>query len=251
LESDLAAWRKTLGEFEALGALAPDPAATPGQGRGDESTTPRLADLERLHQEVHRDDPAPTTENEHQAATIFAVAKQVVVSLINDGVGLRTLELALLYHWLRLATLNRGYDDDRLELLTTDLDRVIRLLVTELKSVAGDLQDDGPSPTMVALGKTVEALRDAHPLNETPLPRDEIERQTDKAMRALFSFNADCLKKELHPGLLESAMLYYWLRSSTLAGGVQEDFFQKLERHWPVVVKRVGVMIERLLNTSP
>ncbi len=51
----------------------------------------------------------PADEWERQAAHIFTGAQRILLELINEHVGLRTLELGLLYNWLRLATLNRGY----------------------------------------------------------------------------------------------------------------------------------------------
>jgi hypothetical protein len=38
------------------------------------------------------------------------------------------------------------------------------------------------------------------------------------------------------------AMLYYWLKASTVTASVDERFCQKLERHWPAVAKRIGQM---------
>ena len=55
-----------------------------------------------------------------------------------------------------------------------------------------------------------------------------------------------CLDAGVHPGLIERVFLYYWLRASTINANVPERFFQKLERHWDVVVERVGIFVDQL-----
>ena len=66
-------------------------------------------------------------------------------------------------------------------------------------------------------------------------------------MSALYNFSAECLAQEMYPGLLENAMLYYWLRSFSMSVQMPEAVFQKLERQWPVVVQRIGDMTDTML----
>jgi len=208
-----------------------------------------IDDIARRHREIHENEPLPANEREHQAVAIFSGLQRTLLELINENVGLRTLELALLYNWLRLATLNRGYDDNHFNRFSGDLGRVMERLVTELKALEAELDDEGPTLVMALIGTKIQQLRDRFsPIAEANLPRPEIERQTAKTTAALFGFTAECLQKQMHPGLLESAMLYYWLRASTVTAQVEERFFQKLERHWPVVVERVGALTDRMLK---
>ncbi len=205
--------------------------------------------IAKLHREIHDSQPVPADEWERQAAYIFAGTQQVLLELITNHVGLRTLELGLFYNWLRLATLSRGYDENHFSTFAGHLEMVMKRLVTELKGLEAELDDEGPTASMATIGTKIQQLRDLlGPIDDTDLPRHEIERQTAVTMKALFGFTAECLKKKMHPGLLESAMLYHWLRASTVTASVSERFFQKLERHWPAVVRRVGQMTDRLLK---
>ena len=191
----------------------------------------------------------PADEWERQAAHIFNGTQRILLELIYDNVGLRTLELGLLYNWLRLATLNRGYDENHFSTFAGNLEMVMKRLVTELKVLEAELDDEGLTVAMAEIGMKIQQLRDWFgAIDDTNLPRHQIERQTAQTMEALFGFTAECLDKGMHPGLLESAMLYYWLRASTVIASVDERFFQKLERYWPVVVKRVGQMTSRMLK---
>jgi len=208
-----------------------------------------IDEIATLHHQIHEHEPVPADELERQAAHIFNGAQRILLELINDNVGLRTLELGLLYNWLRLATLNRGYDEDHFSTFAGNLEMVMKRLVTELKALEAELDDEGPTAAMAELGANIQQLRELFgAIDDVDLPRHQIERQTAQTMEALFGFTAECLDKEMHPGLLESAMLYYWLRASTITASVDERFFQKLERHWPAVVKRIGQMTSQMLK---
>jgi hypothetical protein len=52
--------------------------------------------------------------------------------------------LVLLYNWLRLATLNRGYDEDHFGRLAADLGTVMRRLVGEMKALEADVLRSSP-----------------------------------------------------------------------------------------------------------
>ena len=210
---------------------------------------PIIKDIAKLHGEIHAHDPAPKNERERQVAYILPNMQRILLELNQKHVGPRTLELSLLYNWLRLATLNRGYAEKHFTRFANRLDMVTQKLVHELKILEAELEDEGPSPAMDKLGGKVQQLRDLFgAVSQGDLPRHEVSRQTDLAVRAFFGFTAECLDKGMHPGLLESAMLYYWLRVSTITANIPERFFQKLERQWPTVVERVGIMTDTMLR---
>lgn len=204
--------------------------------------------IAKLHREIHENEPLPADEHQRQAAEIFNGTQQLLLELIHSSVNQSTLELALLYNWLRLATLNRGYDENHFNRFSADLGGVTERLITELKALEAELEDEGPTEAMAEIGTKIQQLRDMFGQVDANLPKGEIQRQTAKTTAALFGFTAFCLQKGMHPGLLESAMLYYWLRASTVTANVDERFFQKLERHWPTVVSRVGEMTDEMLR---
>ena len=156
----------------------------------------------KLHHEIHDSSPLPVNERERQAAYIFFGTQRTLLALTHDHVGLRTLELGLLYNWLRLATLNRGYDENHFNKLSGNLGTVMKQLVAELKALEASLDDEEPAAAMTEIGIKIQQLRDLFsPIDAGDLPREEIERQTVKTMEALFGFTAKCLQKQMHPGL--------------------------------------------------
>jgi len=94
-----------------------------------------IKDISNLHRKIHADEALPANEMERQAAYIFSNTQRILMELIYDNVGFRTLELGLLYNWLSLATLNRGYDDQHFYKYSTQPDMVMQRLVNELKTL--------------------------------------------------------------------------------------------------------------------
>jgi hypothetical protein len=54
----------------------------------------RIAEVRRLYHHIHRDDPLPQNEREHQAAFVPTRMQQMVLDLLMQGVTPTTLELA-------------------------------------------------------------------------------------------------------------------------------------------------------------
>jgi hypothetical protein len=75
---------------------------------------------------------------------------------------------------------------------------------------------------------------------------EERYRHTELTNREIFRLTRECLAKPINPALIESASLYYWVRVSTINAAVPEVFFQKLERHWPEVLKGVERFVKGL-----
>ncbi len=213
---------------------------------------PLIAEISRLHRAIHRHDPPATDDRERQAAIVMNGAQRVMLELIVQSVHMATLETALFFHWLRLATLNRRVDEALFDAWSHDMGGMMQSVASELKALAADLQDGGPSDEMHVLGGKIQQLRDLyHELIQQPLPpRAEIERMTDLTNRALFGFTRECLDQAIDPALLESTFLYYWVRALTVRENVPEALFQKLERHWPRVHERVGALVERLAQAK-
>lgn len=142
-----------------------------------------IDEIAKLHHQIHEHEPMPADEWERQAAYIFNGTQRLLLELINEHVGLRTLEFGLLYNWLRLATLNRGYDENHFSTFAGNLEMVMKRLVTELKALEAELDDEGPTAEMAEIGMKIQQLRDlfGH-IDDTNLPRHQIERQTAQTM---------------------------------------------------------------------
>jgi hypothetical protein len=211
-----------------------------------------FAEIARLYRAIHRHDPPAASERERQAAIALTGLQRVILELVAQSVHLVTLESALFYHWLRLATLTRHLDEALFDAWSCDLGGVMQAVGVELRAVAAELPDDEPSAPMRALGGKVQQLRAlSGGLLRQPLPpRADIERMTDATNRALFAFARECLDQAIDPALLETSYLYYWVRTSTLRENVPERVFQKLERHWPHAYARVAALLERLARAG-
>lgn len=211
-----------------------------------------FAEIARLHRAIHRHDPPAVNERERQTAIVLTGMQRVILELVYQSIHLVTLETALSYHWLRLASLTRGLDEALFDAWSCDLGGVMQSVGFELRAVAAELPDDEPSEDMRALGGKVQQLRELYgALLHQPLPpRAEIERMTDVTNRALFGFARECLDQAIDPTLLETSYLYYWVRTSTIRENVPERLFQKLERHWPDAYARVDALVERLARAG-
>ena len=210
-----------------------------------------MAAVQRLYHQIHSDDQPPQSEREHQAAFVLEHMRSTVLGLIMEGVTPPTLELTLFYQWLRLSTLNRNLSDEQFNDLAANMGEVMRPLVQLLQGLEPTLVDEGPIPAMQKMGGMIQELKDAFSaLGAQSLSHDDVVRHTDLSNRAAFGLVQACLDAEVHPGLIESVFLYYWLRASTINANVPESFFQKLERHWEVVVERVGGFVDQLARDA-
>ncbi|MBS1807624.1 MAG: hypothetical protein JST84_05475 [Acidobacteria bacterium] len=220
------------------------PAARGPQLQSDQEL---LAELATLHATLHRDDPPLASPEEEQVALVMAHLQQTVMELLEQEVNPQILELALFYQWLRLTTIVHGLSGIRFEELAAELQQVRAGLVHLLQQIESQLPDEYPMPQMAALGRKVQQLKDlAQTLATQPLERRVVEQQTDRTNRAFFALVQECLTQRYSPAFLEQGFLYYWLRLSTINANVSEVFFQKLEWHWPEVVRRVGMWVKQL-----
>jgi hypothetical protein len=209
-----------------------------------------LARMHRLHQRIHCDDPPPANETERQIKDAMADMQRILRTLTLQQVGLKTLDLALLYHWLHIATLNRFIADPEFQALAGKLDMVAERLVATLNEMAAGIEDDGPSAPMAELGEMIEQAKDiAQGLDGTaPLPHREVVRQSELTNAEIWLTVSRWLTQEINPAVIDSVLFYHWLRISTIHANAPERFFQKLERHWPEVMDKVGKVVDQLMR---
>jgi hypothetical protein len=206
--------------------------------------------IAELHHRIHRGDPSPGTDAERHAQRTMTDMQGVVRKLIQQRVSLNTLDLTLLYHWLHIATLNRFITDEEFSVLATRLDMVGQSLIATLKQIAAGIQDTGASPAMEELGQLLQQAKDAVQRLNPPvrLPHKEVVRQSELANREIWLMVSEWILKEFDTTIIESVLLYQWLRTSTIHANVPEEFFQKLERHWPEVMDMVGQLVDQFMR---
>jgi hypothetical protein len=169
-----------------------------------------FAEIARLYRAIPHHDPPAVNERERQAAIALAGLQPVILELMDQSVHLATLDTALSYHWLRLATLTRYLDEALFDAWSSDLGGVMRAVGLELRAFVAEFPEDERSEPMRALGGKVQQLRELHGgLLQQPLPpRAEIERMTEVSNRALFVFARECLDQAIDAALLETSYLY-------------------------------------------
>ena len=160
------------------------------------------------------------------------------------------LELSLFYQWCSLTTSILGLSVDEINARSDRIESLMKDLAEELRTIERSLIDEGPSEDMEAIAARLEVLKQAVQDNRKPPPQD-LYSCVDEVNRVFFALTADFLEEDkIDPRLIQSCYLYYWLRTSTINAGVNEPFFQKLERNWPEVIKRVDIFSERVLTGS-
>lgn len=207
-----------------------------------------------ISQQLRGSEPLPASEAEQQADFALSGMRRVVNDLVLADVSIGILESALLYQWLRFTTWSNKLGEDFFEYWSNRMDVVIERLVPFLKRLASELPTDDPTPQMKELGQSLDQVRRAYPptLAEPRLTRPELEQHADKTDCALFQFVRDACDAGVCVGILESVFLYYWLRTSTLRDPTaSEDFFQKFERHWQIVMARISEFAKGLGQIAP
>ena len=208
-----------------------------------------LSQIRQLHGRMHQNNAPPQNEGEHQAEFVINSVREAILGLVMEGVTPKTLEISLFYHWLRLTTLRRGMTDAQFSAFSSDMGSVMGALVRRLQEIEPTLPDTGPSQDMREMGVMIQLIKDLFAASAAQeLSRADIERHADLTNRAAFGLVQEFLDNEISPVLVENVFLYFWLRTSTINANVAETFFQKLERHWDEVVKRVNPFMDKLLR---
>ena len=200
-----------------------------------------------LYNEIHKDDLPPQNEREKQADIVLSRLKKLIIDIILQGVSLKTLDVALMYQWVRITTWNHGIKEKTFEHWISHLELVYSPLVKMLKELEASIKDDGPSGDMKQLGAGLdEAKNIAQKTSKKEYSQAEIVSMVSIANPELFRLTKSFIDDKIHPGLIESGYFYYWLRMSIMYANGPEKFFQKLERNWDIVMKRVNEFVVNL-----
>ncbi len=211
------------------------------------------AEIAAQYHYLHREDPRPESDAERQADFAHSALRGRVIDLVSDGVPPEMVEAALFRYWLRVAAWNHDVDDGPAETSSELAGTLAVELFDLLEETAAAIVDDGPTERMRDLGLLLDEARAACSLLARPRPlrRREAERRTKEALDSFARFLDECVVRLVHPGFIESAFLYCWLRTHTTTIGAVEEFFQRLERNWPEVLSRVdGFVVSRFAASS-
>ncbi|MGI9293843.1 MAG: hypothetical protein ACR2PS_07650 [Pseudomonadales bacterium] len=193
-----------------------------------------IESLAALHHDIHQDEPGPQTVREAEAAIVKNGFQGLIMRLIVAGCSLRAIELSLFYFWhhLFVRSVNLEHEADGLP-----LEQTVREVVRLMRSITASIHDEGPSENMAALGDMVSQLKQAaFEMAEYPKSEEKIRADTEQVNTAVVNLINGIIDHGVHPNLVQNLLLYFWLRTSTIAENVDETLFQKIERNWVEVI---------------
>jgi hypothetical protein len=217
----------------------------------DESTDPiekLLEDVHAIHQSLWADAASPASRKEVQQRLMLERMRALAVDLGQQGVTIAIMEGAFLMWWLKLACFNHQFAEGGLERCLSRIGPVMGPVGDILNGLGHDIQDEGPLPEMQLLGEKLEQVRGLIGGWSQSVPRSHEEEaaQTEAAHTCIRRTLVESIDAGVPPVTIESLLLYFWFRCTALRRGLKESFFQKLERHWELVMQRVNAYMDRL-----
>jgi hypothetical protein len=180
-------------------------------------------------------------EDRHQRLMLEAMRK-LSLELLHRGVTTAVMEGAYLMWWLRISCVNHRFAEGGFERSLSRIGPLVGPLSEIIKRLGDEIEDDGPIPEMQRLGEKVEELRGMHggAVVTKPSSREDEDRQTEIAHALIQQTIIVTADVGIPPPVIESLLLYFWFRCTANRYGLMEAFFQKIERHWSVVMEHVN-----------
>ena len=178
--------------------------------------------------------------------------RALTVDLGQQGVTIAIMEGAFLMWWLKLTCFNHKFAEGGFERCLIGIGPVMGPVGDILNGLGHEIQDEGPLPEMRLLGEKLEQVRGLIGgwSQSVPKSREEEAAQTEVAHTCIRRTLVESIDAGVPPALLESMLLYFWFRGTALRRGLKESFFQKLERHWELVIDRVNAYMDQLADAS-
>jgi hypothetical protein len=197
-----------------------------------------MNDIRTLHTSAWAKAAAPASREEAHHRILLDAMRKISVGMLHYGVTTAVIEGAYLLWWMRFARINHGFPDE-------DWKRMARLLgpISDIfRRLADEIEDDGPMPELQLLGEKVEELRAlaGGTVATWPKSKQAEEEQTELAHKFIRTVLVTSIDNRVSPHLIESMLLYFWFRFTVNRCGLEEEFFQKLERNWEVVMEHVN-----------
>jgi hypothetical protein len=164
--------------------------------------------------------------------------RKISVSMLHYGVTSAVMEGAYLQWWMRMARINHGFPNEDFKRMASLLGPISDIFMR----LAREIEDDDPMPELQLLGEKVEELRTlaGGAVTTWPKSKQAEEEQTELAHKFIRTVLLTSIDNGVSPGLMESMLLYFWFRCTVNRCGLKEEFFQKLERHWELVMEHVN-----------
>jgi hypothetical protein len=206
-----------------------------------------IAELKKLHDQIHNNYAPPANKHEKQAALVFNSIQAILIEMVKNRVDTNVLELSLFYNWFRLITLVNRCKEADFKRWSSDLDCIMQPIVERLKQIAAQIED-APSEQMSALGSHVEAIKNHFHSMKGDAKLDDPRPHVEAANIAVHGLIAVLMTKHnVSPVLIQNALLYFWLRTATINHNIDESIFQKWERNWEAIVDYVDQFFKEWL----
>jgi hypothetical protein len=185
--------------------------------------------------------PFLSEADRHQRLMLEAMRK-LSLEFLHRGVTTAVMEGAYLMWWLRVSCVNHHFAEGGFERSLSGIGPLVRPISEIIMRLGKEIEDDGPLPEMQRLGEKIEKLRGMHgsAVVTTPKSRDEEDAQTEMAHALIQKVILVTADEGIPPPVIESLLLYFWFRCTANRYGLLEAFFQKIERHWNVVMEHVS-----------
>jgi len=180
-------------------------------------------------------------EDRHQRLMLEAMRK-LSLELLHRGVTTAVIEGAYLMWWLRISCVNHRFAEGGFERSLSRIGPLVGPLSEIIKRLGDEIDDDGAMPEMQRLGEKVEELRGMHGGSVVTMPksREDEDAQTEIAHALIQQTIIVTADVGIPPPVIESLLLYFWFRCTANRYGLLEALFQKIERHWSVMIEHVN-----------
>jgi hypothetical protein len=168
--------------------------------------------------------------------------RKLSVELLHRNVTTAIMEGAYLMWWLRVSCVNHRFAEGGFERSLSRIGPLVGPVSEIIIRLGEEIEDDGPLPEMQRLGEKIEELRGmlGRAVVTTPKSRQEEDAQTEIAHALIQQTILVAADVGIPAPVIERLLLYFWFRCTANRYGLPESLFQKIERHWSVVMDHVN-----------
>jgi hypothetical protein len=201
-----------------------------------------LEEIHDIHTSAWANAAAPESKQEVYERAMLGAMRKLSLELLRRGVTTAIMEGAYLLWWLRIACANHGFAKGGFDRSLSRIGPLVRPVSDIMMRLGEEIEDEGPMPEMQRLGEKLEELRSLYggAVATRPKSRQEEAVQTETAHALIQQTILVSTDAGMPPGVIESMLLYSWFRCTANSQGLKEAFFQKIERHWDLVMEHVN-----------
>jgi hypothetical protein len=201
-----------------------------------------IDEIHDVHASAWASADPPATKKQADQRRMLEAMQTLSVELMRQGVTTAILEGAYLIWWLRAACVNHGFAEGGFERSLKRIGPLVGPVSDMMIRLGEEIKDTGPTPELQRLGEKLEELRGLYggAVATWPKSREAEDAQTEIAQTLIQQTLQVSLDADVSPDVIESMLLYFWFRCTANRYGLREVFFQKMERHWDLVMDHIN-----------